>query len=229
MQLSPRLIALLVLGLSSSVSAQAALLGPGAAYISVGSAHIATDRLDDRLQALGYPKLGQSVGSGGIGGYRTLNMHWMLGAEITGVSTPRKTMGTSEFGVAGGYATLGLGYMKQVSPRVRIYPRLGLGAGGITLWIETADTVPFDAVLTNPQPVSSSQRLLSRDGGVVDLGIGAEFLPKGWFLIGVRAGYLAASFGDSNWRMQNGTATNGPAASIAGPYLRVMLGGAWKR
>jgi hypothetical protein len=230
MKHSSRFAALLLLGFVTPALAQAALLGPGAAFISMGSASIATSELDDRLQANGYPTFGQKAHTAGVGGYRILSKRWVLGAELTGLFTGEKPHQGREVGIGGGYGTLGLGYMKQISPRVRIYPRIGLGAGGLTLWIETADTTTFDAVLANPQPVNGRQRLLSRDGGVVDFGLGAEFLPKGGWLLGVRAGYLAADFGDdSNWWMENGTATGGPKASIAGPYVRFVLGGAWKR
>lgn len=227
---SLRIAVLLVLGFASSTLAQQALLGPGAAFISVGTARISTSELDDRLQANGYPTFGQKAASLGVGAYRVFGNGLMFGAEATGLIVDEKPHQGREVGIGGGHATLGLGYMKRISPRLRIYPRIGLGAGGVTMWIESADTVTFDQVLANPQPVDGRQRLLSRDGGVIDLGIGAEFLPKGGLLLGIRAGYLAASFGDdNNWWLQNGTATNGPEASIAGPYVRFTLGGAWKR
>ena len=65
---------------------------------------------------------------------------------------------------------------------------------------------------------------------VVDLGAGAEFLPRGRRgpLIGVRAGYLAAAFG-SEWDAYGHTVVGGPEASIAGPYARVTVGWAWRR
>src|SRR3954467_3049210 len=171
---SLRIAALLSLCLASSASGQQALLGPGAAFISIGRAHVATSELDDRLQANGYPTFGQSAGSVGIGAYRVLSNRVMLGGEFTGFVFDEKPHSGREVGLGGGYATLGVGYMKQISRRVRFYPRVGLGAGGITLWVESADTVSFDSVLADPQPVAGRQRLLSRDGGVIDLGAGLE-------------------------------------------------------
>jgi hypothetical protein len=225
-----RTAALLLLAIAPSALAQQALLGPGAAFISIGSAHITTSELDDRLQANGYPTFGQSAKSGGIGAYRIFSNHLVFGGELTGLALGEKSHLGNEVGIGGGYATLGLGYMKQLSPRLRFYPRLGLGAGGVTMWIQRADTVTFDSVLANPQPVPERERLLSRDGGVLDFGAGLEFLPKGGWLLGVRAGYVAAAFGsDTNWWLQNGTATDGPKASIAGPYIRFVIGGAWRR
>ena len=226
----------LVLALSvgaSTAGAQEGLLGPGAAFISAGVARVSTGELDDRLAASGYPTFGQSARSVGIGGYRVVAGHVMLGAEFNGLIMDEKPHLGREVGVGGGHGTLGIGYMKELSPKVRIYPRLGLGAGGLAMWFETADTLTFDEVLANPTPVAVRERNLSRDGAVFDVGAGLEFLPRGsgsGVLIGLRLGYLFTSFGsDSDWQLFEGTATGGPSASIAGPYLRVVIGGAWKR
>lgn len=211
--------------------AQEALLRPGAFYFSLGGAHVATSDLDDRLRATNYPTFGQGAGSAGLGGYLTLKNHLMLGAEITGIAFDKKPHNGDEVSLAGGHATLGVGYQKEISPRFRIYPRLGLGAGGLTLIIESADTSTFDSILANPQPVPTRTRLLTHDGGAIDLGFGAEFLPhrtSGWVL-GIRTGILLAGGDDQDWWTQSGTATNGPDASISGFYLRLLVGGAWSR
>lgn len=225
-------IAIAVLVAASTARAQQALLGAGAAYLSSGSSSVETSDLDARLRAGGYPTFGEKALNAGIGGYRLFTNRWMLGAEITGLAFKETAQNGREYGLGGGYATLGVGYARQLSPRVRIYPRVGLGAGGITLWVQEADTATFDFILANPQPVPARERLLSRDGGVIDLGGGLEFLSRrdhGW-LLGLRAGVILSSFGDdTNWWTQNGAATNGPPASITGAYLRFILGGAWNR
>jgi hypothetical protein len=229
-----RLAALVAVVMSAAAPshAQQALLGPGAAFVSVGTAKIATAELDERLAANGYPTFGRRAATAGIGAYRIVRERLLLGGEFNGLAMDEKPHLGREVGVGGGYATLGVGIVKQLSPRVRLYPRFGLGAGGIALWVESADTTTFDDVLANP-PAPNQDRHLSRDGGVIDLGGGLEFLPRAgdWSpLIGVRLGYVAASFGsESNWQMIGGTATGGPSASIAGPYLRVTIGAAWKR
>jgi hypothetical protein len=230
-----KLVAVFALCLAgwSTASAQQSLMGPGAAFLSVGASRIATGDLDDRLAAGGYPTFGNHANSAGIGAYRIVSGRVLLGGELNGLIVDQKPHLGREVGVGGGYATLALGYVTDVSPRVRVYPRLGLGVGGLSLWVRTADTTTFDALLANPTPPPNDERVLTRDGGVIDFGAGAEFLPKGHGggpLIGVRAGYLLAAFGSSsNWWTQDGTATGGPKASISGPYIRVVLGGAWRR
>jgi hypothetical protein len=224
---------LLFLGLLATPAfAQAIFLGPGAAYVSAGRNWIATKELDERLDSRGYPTFGQRATSAGVGGYRIFGGGLMLGAELTGLMLGEKPHLGREVGVSGGYATLGIGYVKQDSPRVRWYSRFGVGAGGLTLWVQNADTVTFDSVLDNPQPAPTRARLLTRDGGILDLGFGIEFLSRRTqgYLIGMRTGIVRSYFGsDSSWWLQNGTATNGPAASISGPYVRMTLGGAWLR
>lgn len=221
-------------GGAEAAAAQAALLGPGAGYVGGGISRIATGELDDRLAARGYPTFGSTAGAVTLGAYRVLRSGVMLGGEFNGLVIGEEEHHGRDVGLGGGYATLGIGYAVELSPRARVYPRLGLGPGGLALWIESqADTTGFDEVLANPGPLPGRQPVLSRDGLVLDLGAGAEFLPGGRGrgpLIGLRLGYLLTAFGsDSDWQLYEYTASNGPTASIAGPYVRVVVGGAWRR
>lgn len=233
MTIRPFLFALaLGVGGVESAQGQQGLLGPGAAFFAAGPSGIATGELDDRLAARGYPTFGRTATALGLGAYRTLASGVMLGAEWHGLVIGEEAHEGRVAGLGGGYATVGAGYAVELSPRARVYPRLGLGAGGLALWIESpGDTVDFDEVLADPRPAPGRQPVLSRDGVVVDLGAGAEFLPRGrGLLVGVRLGYLAASFGsNTSWQLYEQTATGGPPATIAGPYLRVVVGGAWRR
>jgi hypothetical protein len=200
-----------------------------------GISGIATEELDDRLAAGGYPTFGSTAGAVTLGAYRVLRSGVMLGGEFNGLVIGDAEHGGRTVGLGGGYATLGVGYAVELSPRARVYPRLGLGAGGLALWFEDeADTVSFDDVLADPRPLPDRrQPVLSHDGVVLDLGAGAELLPGGRGrgpLIGLRLGYLLAAFGSgTDWQLYEYTASDGPPATIAGPYVRVVVGGAWRR
>ena len=215
-------------------ASQAALLGPGAAYLTGGMSRIATQELDERLASSGYPTFGRTAEAIGIGAYRILPSGMLLGVEGTALIVGEEPHDGREVGLGGGYATLGVGYVFALSPRARVYPRLGIGGGGLTLWIESeTDSVAFDAVLANPTPVPRLREpLLSRDGLVLDVGGGVEYLPSGrgsGALIAVRLGYVMTRF-DSKWDLVYvGAATDGPDATISGAYLRILLGGAWSR
>ena len=219
------------IGGPARAEAQAGLLGPGAGYVAAGVSHVATGDLDDRLAARGYPTFGPAAGALSLGAYRILDGGLMLGGEWHGLIMGEQPHEGREVGLGGGYATVGVGYAFELSPRVRVYPRLGLGAGGMGLWIEEEAEVAFDDVLADPQPVPGRQPVLSRAGAVVDLGGGAELLPGGWasgLLLGVRFGYLATPF-NTSWLLYDDEASGGPASSIAGPYLRFVVGAAWSR
>ena len=217
-------------GRPAPAAAQAELLGPGAGFISAGVAGIETDDLEAWLGERGYPTFGRSAGSIGIGAYRVLDNGLVLGFEFNGLGIGAEEHEGAEIGVGGGYATLGIGYAIQVSPRVRVVPRLGLGAGGMAIWVDRQDTVAFEQVLAQEVAVTDRMNSMGRDGLVADLGIGAEFLPRdrSGLLIGVRAGYLAGP-ASSEWESPDFEVAGGPDASIAGPYARITLGWAWRK
>src|SRR5688572_25012466 len=68
-------------GVPTLLHAQAGLLGPGAAFVTVGISGINTGALDDQLATQGYPTFGQKAGTLGIGAYRILSNSLMLGFE----------------------------------------------------------------------------------------------------------------------------------------------------
>ncbi|HEX8359667.1 MAG TPA: outer membrane beta-barrel protein [Longimicrobium sp.] len=211
-------------------AAQGEFLGPGAGFVSVGASSIATGELDDYLAARGYPTFGSTAVTVGLGAYRLLPNRVMLGGEFNGLIIGEETHEGREVGLGGGHLTLGVGYMVNVSPRARVYPRLGAGVGGMGLWVNQEDTVDFDDVLEGRTAIPDREPVLSRDGVVFDLGAGAEFLPRGRRgpMIGLRGGYLVAPF-SSDWDAYELTATGGPDSSISGPYARLTVGWAWRR
>lgn len=220
------------IGGARPAEAQAELLGPGAVFLGVGLSGVAIGQLDDHLEARGYPTFGRSALALGLGAYRVLSNGVMLGAEWHGLVFGEEPHEGGEVGLGGGYGTLGVGYAVALSPRARVYPRLGLGAGGMGLWIEPADDgVAFDDVLDDPRPAPGRRPVLSRAGVVVDVGAGAELLAGGdggGLLIGLRLGYLAAASAP-DWYLYERDASGGPDASLRGPYVRLVVGAAWSR
>ena len=216
--------------LAGPAAAQLDLLGPGAGFVSVGAARISTSELDEWLGARDYPTFGQTAVSVGFGGYRVLSSGLMLGFEAQGFIIGDDEHDGREMGLGGGYATLGAGYALDVSSRLRVYPRIGVGPGGMALWFQNEDSIDFEEVVQEQAPAPARDPNLARDGLVLDLGAGAEFIPAGRHgpMIGVRVGYLTGPF-TSNWEMYEHSVSGGPDASIAGPYARVVVGWAWSR
>jgi len=227
------LIALAVVTGAAPAGAQARVLHPGdALFIGVGGLHMATGALDDRLTANGYPTFGRLAGTVGGGAYRAWRNRLLLGGEANLLVVGEKPHRGSDVALQGGFATIGVGYAFDRS-RVRLYPRVGIGAGGLVLTIaRDGEEVGFDEVLDEPFRPSRSEAdrltVLTNDGLVLDLGGAAELLPRaGRLLIGARAGYLATRFGPQ-WhldeRFEKRLVRDGPDATIAGPYVRVVVG-----
>ena len=240
------IIALAVFSAAASLSIAAAQSGRAAegaqeresrgavvGYFAAGVSRIATGELDERLAARGYPAFGRTAAAVAVGAYGILPGGVMLGAEWHGLIMGDEAHEGRTVGLGGGYGTIGAGYDVELSPRVRIYPRLGIGGGGMGVWMQReGEAVGFDEVLADPDrhaalADSARSAVLSHGGMVVDLGAGAEFLPGGWgrgLLIGLRLGYLAAP-STTSWGLYERPVSGGPAASVSGPYVRLIVGG----
>jgi len=227
------LLTLGVVGTEPARAQRGLLLGPGAEFVGAGVSRLATGELDGRLAAQGYPTFGRTPLALSLGGHRILSSRLMLGAEWHGIIHGNEEHEGREVGLGGGYGTLALGYAVELSPRARVYPRLGLGGGGMGVWIETPrDAVGFDEVLGDPDSHQDHvvgpdrQTTLSTGGMVVDLGAGGELLSRRGGrgpMIGLRLGYLAMPFRPS-WRQFERPVSGGPRATLAGPYVRVVIG-----
>jgi len=219
---------MLVLGAAAeSVNAQG-IFGPGASFFGAGVSGIGTGNLDDRLAARGYPSFGRTATGVNIGTYHILPSGLTVGGEWHGLIIGDAVHQGRDVGIGGGYGTIGLGYMLELSRRTRVYPRLGLGGGGMGLWFESDSVVNFDDVLADPKPVPDSDRepVLSRVSVVMDLGMGAEFLPAGFgrgLMVGLRFGYLVTP-SSTNWQLYDHDVIGGPSVRLGGPYIRAVIG-----
>lgn len=227
---------MLALGLGASAPAaaqQSEFLRIGAGFIGVGVSGIATGGLDDHLTARGYPAFGRTASAVSLGGYGILPGGLTLGGELHGLIIGDEDHDGRTVSLGGGYGTLGLGYLVELSPRTRIYPRIGIGGGGFGMSFESDSTVvDFDDALddSEPEPLLRDP-VLGKTSAVLDLGLGAELLPGGvgrGLMIGVRLGYLAVPF-SSDWYLLDNEVRGGPDATIAGPYIRLLIGAAQRR
>ena len=200
-------------------------------YLGAGVSGIATRELNDRLAAIGFPAFGGRPRAVALGAYRLLESGVMLGGEWHFLPIGDEEHAGRDVGLGGGYATLGIGYALEVGPKLRVYPRLGLGVAGMGLWIDeaapVADGAPdFEGALTDPTP-DSRFSTLSQASMAIDLGAGGE-LPLGGrgALVGLRVGYVATPF-DQGWSRDGRVLAGAPRATVAGPYVRLLMG--WTR
>ena len=199
-------------------------------FMGFGASSVQTSALDEMLAATGLPKFGSGGAAVSLGAYRLLRSGLIVGGEWHYVSLGDEQHSGRDAGLGGGYATLGIAYGLRPSPRTRIYPRLGLGIGGMGLWRENPapPRVAFDDWLTTPAG-DSRYSTLSQASMVMDLGAGAELELRRNArgpVIGLRAGYVATPF-DQGWTFEGAPVTGAPSATVAGPYVRMMLG--WRR
>jgi len=202
-------------------------------FFAAGISGVSTAELDDRLSARGYPAFGARPRGVALGAYRLLRSGVMLGGEWHVLSLGEEQHGGRDVWLGGGYATLGVGYAFELSRRVRVYPRLGVGVGGMGLWIENENTgagggVEFDEALAAPR-ADPEHSTLSQGSMAVDLRAGAEVLLRrrgGGPLVGLRVGYVATPF-DQGWTRDGHSLSGAPEATVAGPYVRLALG--WRR
>jgi hypothetical protein len=126
--------------------------------------------------------------------------------------------------VGGGYGLFSLGYLFRPAPQLRAYPLVGLGAGGLVLTIGDDGAANFDDVLEDPNRSAT----LSKGGVLVSLGAGVEYqfgTPGGnGVRLGLRGGYLLSAL-DSDWQLDQDRLSDGPDATMQGPFLRLTIGG----
>jgi hypothetical protein len=201
-------------------------------FVGAGASSVRTGSLNDQLAAGGYPTFGDGGPALSLAAYRLLRSGVMLGGEWHFISVGDGEYQGRDVGLGAGYVTVGVAYAFEPSSRARLYPRLGLGVGGMGLWRETAvpgSAVGFDDWLAAPDS-DPELATLSQASMVVDLGAGGELALRrsghGGPIVGLRVGYVATPF-DQGWTSDGRAVTGGPRTTVAGPYVRMLLG--WRR
>ena len=198
--------------------------GQKAGFFSAGAARIENSALDAELNAAGYPTFGRQVIVIGGGGYGVQGSGIMLGGEGYGVLTGDTVHQGRSVSLSGGFGLFNVGYMAPLTGRLRAYPLLGFGGGAANLRIGSQPTSePFRAFLDSPDRQTS----LSRVSFLASVGGGIEFRSSRsgrGALVGVRAGYMFAPV-SSAWRLDGNVVGSAPDASLAGPFVRVIVGG----
>ncbi len=199
----------------------------GGGYFMVGSSVIDLKALNSKLEEKGYPSLSDNLLSLGGGGYGIIG-RVMIGGEGHGLIGKGGTEKGYKTSVGGGYGFFNLGYVVYSRNNLKVYPLIGLGVGGMTFTIVEERSLSFDEILDDPK----RGVWLSTGGFLLNLALGTEYLLKlgevekeeGGLILGARIGYVLAPFKDG-WKMDEIGVSGGPEASVAGPYLRLMIGG----
>lgn len=200
--------------------------GGGAGFFAIGTNAVGIDALNDRLDAAGYPTFGAAFLSLGGGGYSVVGGRVLLGGEGHGLIRPAQTVGGRDVTVGGGYGLATLGYLAVARSNWRVYPQLGLGAGGFTVDIGSTGEAAFDDVLDDP----NRRAELTRGSLLVSLAANATYTfsgpdEAGGFRIGLQAGYLLAPL-SGDWQLDDTALDDAPDTSgFGGPFVRLLIGG----
>ncbi|MFB6248642.1 MAG: hypothetical protein ABEL97_08745 [Salinibacter sp.] len=207
-------------------AAESPMEAQGVGYFAVGTQFTNLAPLNDRLSGAGYPTFTSEMISLGGGGYGVVANRLMLGGEGHGLLTAEGARQGRNVSVGGGYGLFNLGYLFRPASSLRVYPMVGLGAGGLQLDIESAGTADnFDDVLNDPNRSAT----VGRAGMLISLGGGLEYQfgtpGEGRSArLGVRVGYMISAL-RSDWQLGDNALSGGPDASMQGPFLRLTIGG----
>jgi hypothetical protein len=201
-------------------------------YLSPGFSYLyGRDALNDRLAENGYPGVRPAHPASGAG-LRAVMGRYVLGFEGYGFSGRPRSSATHTVTAAGGFVTLNFGYEIVSSGAFRLYPLVGLGAGGTALTIEERAVPDFDGALADP----GHGITISTGGPLVNASLQAEYLirlvNRGGILVGLQAGYMY-QFYDPGWYlagagggrdMSDHEVKGGPEFRLKGFYGGMRIG-----
>ena len=201
----------------------------GMGYSMFGSNTINLDDLNAKLASHGYTTLSDNFFSVGGGGHGIINSKWIIGGEGGTLLGDNVTSGDYETSLIVGYGLFDVGYIVYSIKDLRVYPLLGIGAGGMTLSIAQSPTsLSFDEVLDNPKRNVE----MTTGGFLLNIALGIDYLlafdadekGRGGFLLGLRGGYCFSPI-QSDWTLGEIELSGAPETAITGPYIRLIIGG----
>ena len=208
---------------------QAGTQGGGMGYFMSSLNYIDLDKLNSDLKNYSYPELSSCFWAIGGGGHGIIRNKIIIGGEGYALMGDEVSNNTYEVSISGGYGFFDVGYIVYSAKTFRIYPLIGLGAGGLDLEIvKKESSLSFDDTLKSPQRIAD----LSTGAFLLNLALGADYLlpfaedkaGRGGLVLGIRVGYIFAPY-KSDWEMEGLDISDGPELGITGPYLRIIIGG----
>ncbi len=200
----------------------------GFGYFSVGLRQFDLSKMNSILQANRYSALPESYLTLGGGGF-ALARKWILGGEGVGIVERESGSQTATGKFMGGYGFFDLGRIVWKSPRAFAALMAGFGGGGLQLKIASKNyPANFSDALVGP--FHSTQ--LSKGGFLVKLGFMGQFIVHrkrrgrcfNGMVVGVGAGYVLPLY-ESQWTVEEHKIGSVPESGMAGPYVRISIGG----
>ena len=195
----------------------------GGGYFSFGISFLDLDKLNRVLSDNNRAQFQSSFLNIGGGGYGVLNKI-IIGGEGFGILGQKKDKENFRCVLSGGYGFFNLGYIIYDVERLRFYPMVGIGGGGLNLKIFEMKGADFNDAISNPKKIfdASFSSLSVKSEVGIEYKIGRRY--GGW-IFGFKIGYVFSPI-SGDWRMGDEVAlTNGPRVGINGFYFRLNVGG----
>jgi hypothetical protein len=208
--------------------------GKGRLYGGVGWGQVGTQQLtglgdvEAAFENAGLPFASGPLLFTGGGGYFRIN-RFIVGGQGGGLGSSAQSDAGWRTWAGGGYGLLDLGYVVADVGPVMVYPRVGLGGGGVS-WKVAPKTAPsFQEVLDAPARATD----IGSGGPMVQLALAADWfidfdpdpLERGGILVGVRGGYTMG-FPVGDWSADGAHVKGGPDVGVPqGAFINVAIGG----
>jgi hypothetical protein len=154
---------------------------------------------------------------------------FVVGASLSAVSGGTTKTTTLRITQNGGLASIDFGYLILSNDKIKIYPLVGLGAGGYGLTImESVTLTPGDIMNEPGREINLKLNQFVLDGSVnLNVIPLVRFREKRDFytglVTGIKVGYLLG-FPSSDWKYSGGDIVNGPSMGMNMLYFKVVLG-----
>jgi hypothetical protein len=222
------ILCLFVAGLSWGQENKSLYQNGGMGYFMTGVGINDIGNLNSVLKDHAYWDMSDMFYSIGGGGHAIIK-RFIIGGEGHTIIGDAVTSGDTKTSLLGGYGLANVGYLVFSTKKLRLYPLVGFGGGGLTFKIvDTQGSPSFQELLDHPtRSVEMSTGCL-----LVSMSLGFDYLIAqeetemgvGGMILGFRAGYnFALSKGE--WEFDGVAVSNGPEIGFTGPYFRLIIGG----
>ena len=195
-------------------------------FINFGASYQNFNSLNDRVRGFSqYDQAKDYIGTVQLGGIHKCGQFMSIGTLTIGSNlTGQKEKRSTNVGMLG--LAMDFGYDVIKSPKVDLYPTVGVGIEGYRVrFNRDVSNVSFNDVFTNPGGTEDITRSLTFKNRfwTYRAGLNANFQCKAGMGIGLQAGY-AGSFQDRDWRI-NGSQklANAPSDNLVRPYASISF------
>ena len=200
----------------------------GMGYFMMGVGTNDIGNLNSMLKDYDYWDMSDMFISLGGGGHAIIK-RFIIGGEGHNIIGDVVTSGDTKTSLWGGYWLVNMGYMAYATKRLRLYPLVGFGGGGLIFKIVDIQGSPsFEDLLDDP----TRSVEMSTGSWLVSVSFGLDYLIAheetemgvGGMILGFRAGYnFALSKGE--WELDDVAVSDGPEIGFTGPFFRLIIGG----